>query len=107
ARDIRGLRRYAEWPKVTDAVIEAAHHYRPLPPRPPNAGESAPPAHLAGPLRDAVLAADIVFELFDHELLLGNNRLDEITNRDDADQLSAVQDRQVANPPLGDDGHAF
>jgi hypothetical protein len=40
-----------------------------------------------------------VFELCDHELLLGNNRLDEIANRNDADQPPAVQDRQVANPP--------
>src|SRR5262245_31054004 len=43
------------------------------------------PAKLAGPWRAAVLAADVVFELFDDELLLGNNRLDEIANRDDAD----------------------
>jgi hypothetical protein len=40
-----------------------------------------------------------VFELFDDELLRGNNRLDEIANRNDTDQPPAVQDRQVANPP--------
>jgi hypothetical protein len=49
-------------------------------------GKRAPhPAKLAGQLRDAILATDVVFELFDHELLLGNNRLNEIANRDDAD----------------------
>jgi hypothetical protein len=48
-----------------------------------------------------------VFKLLDEELLLGNNRLDEIADRDDADQPPAVQDRQVANPPLGYDGHAL
>jgi hypothetical protein len=30
----------------------------------------------AEPWRAAVLAADVVFELFDHELLLGNNHLE-------------------------------
>ena len=54
-------------------------------------GKRAPyPAKLAGTcgeqqLRAAVLASDVVFELFDDELLLDNNRLDEIANRDDAD----------------------
>ena len=65
------------------------------------------PAKVAGPSRDAVLASDVVFELFDDELLLDNYRLDEIANRDEADQPPAVQDRQVANPPLGYDAHAF
>ena len=64
-------------------------------------------AKLAGQLRDAVLTADVVFELFDDELLLGNNRLDEIANRDEADQPPTVQDRQMANPPLSYDAHAF
>ena len=50
-------------------------------------GKRAPhPTKLAGTcgeqqLRDAVLAVDVVFELFDYELLLGNNRLDEIAKR--------------------------
>src|SRR5437870_4378874 len=57
--------------------------------------------------RSTALAVDVVFELFDDELLLGNNRLDEIADRDDADQPPAVHDRQVPNPPLGYDGHAF
>jgi len=65
------------------------------------------PAKVAGPSRDAVLASDVVFELFDDELLLDNYRLDEIANRDEADQPPTVQDRQVANPPLGYDAHAF
>jgi hypothetical protein len=65
------------------------------------------PAKLVGPSRDAVLASNVVFELFDDELLLDNNRLDEIANRDEADQPPMVQDRQVANPPLGYDAHAF
>jgi hypothetical protein len=38
------------------------------------------PAKLAGKWGDAALATDVMFELFDHELLLGNNRLDEIAN---------------------------
>jgi hypothetical protein len=38
------------------------------------------PAKLAGQWVDAALATDVMFELFDHELLLGNNRLDEIAN---------------------------
>ena len=38
------------------------------------------PIKLAGQLRDAVLTADVVFKLFDDELLLGNNRLDKIAN---------------------------
>ena len=76
-------------------------------------GKRAPyPAKLAGTcgeqqLRAAVLASDVVLELFDDELLLGNNCLDEIANREDADQPPAVQDRQVTNPPLSYDGHAF
>src|SRR5215470_17735745 len=50
-------------------------------------------AQLAGLLWDVVLASDVVFELFDDELLLDNNCLDKIANRDEADQPPAVQDR--------------
>ena len=71
-------------------------------------GKGTPyPAKLAGQSWEAGLASDVVFELFDDILLFDNNRLDEIANRDDADQPLAIHDRQVANPPLGYDAHAF
>ena len=38
------------------------------------------PPNWQGTSRDAILTADVVLELFDDELLLDNNRLDEIAN---------------------------
>ena len=55
----------------------------------------------------ASLAVQIVSQLVDGELMITNNILDQISDRDDSDQLSLVNDGKVANSLLGHHRHAF
>lgn len=53
------------------------------------------------------LSRNVVFELFDHELLVIDDRFDQVADRDDADQSIVFQDRKVADTLLGHDGHTL
>ncbi len=52
-------------------------------------------------------AADVALELLDDEFLLGNDRLDQVADGNDADQPALLQHRQVAKLALGHQRHAF
>jgi hypothetical protein len=43
---------------------------------------------------------NVVFELVDHEFLIADDAFDKIADRDNANQLLAIEDRQVANALL-------
>src|SRR5574343_1950326 len=54
------------------------------------------------------LAGDVVSQLLDQELLLADGFLDEVANRDDADDVVVViEDRQVAEMLFGHQRHAL
>src|SRR5215470_12143168 len=55
----------------------------------------------------AALAADVLLELLDAELLLADDPLDEIADGDDADEPPAVEDGKMADVLVGHDHHAF
>ena len=59
-------------------------------------GAGAAPAR-----RSLSLPRNVVLQLLDDELLLGDDVLHKVADRDEADQLAAVHDRQVAQPVLG------
>jgi len=48
-----------------------------------------------------------MFELFDCELLIGDNSFDHIADRNDADELLMFENREMAHGLRGHDGHAF
>src|ERR1051326_721828 len=54
-----------------------------------------------------ISAFDVLLQLLDSELLLADDRLDEIANRDDPDQTALFQNRQVAYALVGHDRHAL
>src|SRR4029453_7112349 len=53
------------------------------------------------------LTGDVVLELFDDEPLLGDRGLDQVADRDEADQPIAVHDGKVAQPVFGHQRHAL
>jgi hypothetical protein len=55
----------------------------------------------------ASLAVQIMSQLVDGELMITNNILDQISDRDDSDQLSLVHHGKVANSLVGHHRHAF
>ena len=55
----------------------------------------------------APLAVQIMRQLVDGELMITNNIFDQIADRDDAHQLSLVNDGKVANSLVGHHRHAF
>jgi hypothetical protein len=55
----------------------------------------------------ASLAVQIMSQLVDGELRITNNILDQISDRDDSDQLSLVHHGKVANSLVGHHRHAF
>ena len=59
------------------------------------------------PLRMAVLMMDVAFELLDGLLLLCNNRLHQVADRHDADDLAVLDHGQVADAAVGHEFHAI
>lgn len=43
-------------------------------------------------------ARDVIFQVFDRVLVFSNNRLDDVANRNDSDQLVGLYDRKVSHP---------
>jgi hypothetical protein len=52
-------------------------------------------------------ACDIALQLLDNELLVGDDGFDEVTDRDDADYFSFVDDRKMADAFIRHYGHTF
>ena len=50
---------------------------------------------------------DVMFELFDNELLITNNAIHHVANRNYADQSSTFEHREMAHCFCGHYGHAF
>jgi hypothetical protein len=48
-----------------------------------------------------------MLELSNHESLVADDALDQISDRDDAEELPTFHHRQMAHPFFGHDGHAF
>jgi hypothetical protein len=55
----------------------------------------------------SAVSPDVALELFDSELLLVDDGLDQIADGHDADQLPLLQDRHMAEPLVGHDCHAL
>ena len=53
------------------------------------------------------VTVNIVLELFDDVLLLADDRLHEVTDRDDADDLLVIENRQVAHGFRRHKAHTF
>src|SRR5439155_3522935 len=70
--------------------------------RPPDAGDASGNA-----TPSALAAGDVVLELGDDELLLGDERLHDVADRDHADHLSLLQHRQVAYVLVRHERHAI
>src|SRR6185369_16944899 len=54
-----------------------------------------------------LLAADVVLELLDGEILVGDDVADDVADRHHADHLAVVHDRQVADRLLAHELHAL
>jgi hypothetical protein len=53
------------------------------------------------------VTVDVMFQLFDNELLITNNAIHHVANRNYADQLSMFEHREMAHGPCSHYGHAF
>src|SRR5262245_50662963 len=63
--------------------------------------------HLSSASQPVNSSADIALELFDDELLVGDDRFDEVADGDHANEFAIFDDRQVAGALFGHQGHAF
>src|SRR4029453_7151782 len=61
----------------------------------------------AYPVSAGVRAADVVLELVDGLLLVGDDPLDQVADREDAHQLVVFDHGKVSHPFLGHEGHAL
>lgn len=57
--------------------------------------------------RSAPRPRDVVLKLFDDEFLLGDDVFHQVSDGDEADQLAAVHDGQMAQPVFRHQHHAF
>jgi len=53
------------------------------------------------------LTVNVMFKLGNNEFLIADYAFNKVTNRNDADQLFSLQDREMPYAPLGHDGHTF
>jgi len=47
------------------------------------------------------LTADVTYELFDHELLVGDDRLNDVADRDETNEFSVFNDGKMARAFFG------
>ena len=55
----------------------------------------------------SAVALNVMFELFDDELLIVNDVLDQIANRYDSDEFLVLEHGKMTHSPSSHDAHAF